>query len=136
MNYTRNRGFTLIELMIVVVIVGILGAIAYPSYKEHVVKGRRAAAQGYMLSLASREEQMLLDNRAYRGAADNAALAVPGLISVPNDVAAHYNFSVAVDNAATPPTFLITAVPFSSMMMADGNLTLNSVGVKGPAGKW
>ena len=135
-----DRGFTLMELMIVVAIVAILASIAYPSYRNQVVKGNRAAAQGYMMSLSSREEQIMLDNRAYKAAADNAAIAgVSGLISVPAEVSKHYLLKIESPNPGTPalPSYLITATPIGGGIQAnDGNLTLDSTGMKSPAGKW
>ena len=131
----RQNGFTLMELMIVVVIVGILAAIAYPSYRNQVVKGNRAAAQSYMMSLAGREEQIMLDKRAYLAAANTAALSSAGLIPAPAEVTKFYDLKIDVVPAATPPTFLITATPKAGTMQAsDGNLTLSSDGSK--TGKW
>lgn len=64
-NSLRNRGFTLIEVMIVLGIVAILAVVAFPSYQEHVRKGRRAAAQSHLMDVAQRQQQYLLDARAY-----------------------------------------------------------------------
>src|SRR5512139_668028 len=134
MKAARQRGFTLIELMIVVAIVAILAAIAYPSYTQYVLRGHRAAAQSEMMDIANREQQFLLSNRSY---ADTAALTASGY-ALPAAVAAKYNYAVAVNNAATPPTFTITFTPTGSQA-SDGTLFLNSVGLKtrgGDATKW
>ena len=50
-GYQLNNGFTLIELLIAVAIVGILSAIAYPSYQQHVMKTKRAEAQAQLMEL-------------------------------------------------------------------------------------
>ena len=137
-----DRGFTLIEVMIVVVIVAILASIAYPSYRNQVIKGNRAAAQGYMMSLASREEQIMLDKRSYPTALTNVALAdSAGLIrfSVPAEVSTRYDLKIESPNPVTlvVPSYLITATPIAGGIQAtDGNLTLDSTGQKLPAGKW
>ena len=122
--------------MIVVVIVAILGSIAYPSYRNYVIRSNRSAAQSHMMALAAREEQIMLDRRQYVGAANNAAIAATtGLIAVPGPVSDYYQISIAVNNAATPPSFLITAAPIAGKMQAgDGNQMLSSDGTK--TGKW
>ncbi len=124
----RSRGFTLLEMLIVVVIVGVLAAIAYPSYQEQLRKGRRGSAQSYMMDLAQREQQYLLDKRSY---ASNATLNT----TPPSDVATFYTILITPDNAATPPSFTISAAPLGPQI-PDGTLTINNLGVKTPSDKW
>lgn len=125
-----HKGFTLIELMISVAIIGILAAIAMPNYTEYVKKGNRRAAQSQMMEIANLEQQFLLADRTY---ANKAALVASGYTS-PAQVS-KYNYDITVDNAATPPSFTITFTATGSQV-SDGDLTLNNAGVKTPAGKW
>ena len=124
-----KKGFSLIELLVAVAIIGILATVAIPSYQSYVVKGNRAAAQSFMMDLANREKQYMLDARTY---ADFNTLGV----SAPADVDKHY--TIAIVPVATPPSFTITATATSSQQISDGSLplTLNDQGVKTPAAKW
>ncbi len=71
----KQIGFTLIELMIVVAIISILAAVAYPSYVNQTKKARRSDAQQLMLDISNREEQYLLDVRAYTNNPTNMSVA-------------------------------------------------------------
>ena len=117
--------------MIAVAIVAILAAIALPNYSSYVVRGKRSAAQSQMMDIANREQQFLLADRSY---ADQTKLESSGY-SLPTDVSANYGYSIAVDNAATPPTFTITFTP-AGAQSSDGAISLSSEGVKTPASKW
>ena len=119
----RQSGFTLVELMIVVIVVAVLAAIAIPSYRDSVRKGNRRAAQAVMMDIANRERQYFLANREY---ADHTSLNY----SLPEDVAGKYTFTITPD-AGPPPSFQIdfTAV---GAQADDGNLSLTSDGEKGP----
>lgn len=119
----RNHGFTLIELMIVVAVIGILAAIAYPSYVESVRKSNRADAKSTMLQVANQEERYYTENNVYGSIVDIGNVASP----VPSQSGRH-NITVATANANT--TYTITATP----VVADptcGNLTMTNTGVTG-----
>lgn len=118
------RGFTLIEVMIVVAVVAILSAIAYPSYQEYVRRSHRSAAQAFMLDVAARQQQRLIDMRSY--AADLATLRV----APPADVASRYDFAIALV-AGPPPGFGLTAAPKGGQAQDKcGTLSLNNTGSK------
>lgn len=123
---TKNRGFTLIELMIAVAIVGILVAIAYPSYTNSLIKGNRANAKAFLLDVAQKQQQFLLDNRAYATAAE---LTGAGLV-VPKEVTNFYTWTVTID-AGPPPGFQARVTPIAGgRQAADGWFEVNNAGAK------
>jgi len=133
MARNRTRGFTLLEVMIVVVIVGVLAAIALPAYQSQVRKSNRSAAQRYMMDVANREEQYLGSMRSYTSAVDSTGLS----LAAPAELSSLYTFAIDVNNACCGPTpnWRITATAASSQL-TDGNLTLDSRGTKTPTDKW
>jgi type IV pilus assembly protein PilE len=100
---TRGRGFTLIELLITIVVIAILTTLAFPSYREHVRKTRRAEAQAFLMAAAAKQQQFLVDTRAF---ATREALAMP----TPPSVEAAYVIDMPAP-AANPPSFQLTATP-------------------------
>lgn len=139
----RQAGVTLIELMVVVVVIGILAGIGFPSYQNHVRKGNRSAAQQVMLEIASRQEQYLLDARNYNatlGGSTGLNLSPQGwdcTTTVTKCSNAFYDITASVTAAAagTPPAYTITATAKGNQT-SDGNLTLNNTGQKTPAANW
>ena len=99
-----GKGFTLIELMITVAMVAILVTVALPSYRDHMRTSRRAEAQAFLMALAARQQQFLIDTRGYAGALGTIALATPA------NVEAAYDIAVAA-TVGPPPTFLVSATP-------------------------
>ena len=127
---SRGRGFTLIEVMIVLVVVAILAAIALPSYRDQLRKSARAEAQAFLTDMASRQQQYLVDKRRY--AASVAALGMAPPASVGGA------FAVAVVAAAgPPPTFVITATASGDQAKdACALMTIDSAGNRTPAKCW
>lgn len=125
----KSAGFTLTELLIVIVIAAILASIAIPSYREAVRRSDRRAAQAAMMEIANRERQYFVANRVF---ADEDELG----FTLPTELAGKYTFAIDTTVAAgDPPAFTITFTAVGPQA-ADGNLTLNSAGVKTPAAKW
>ena len=102
----KNRGFTLIEILIVLVIIGILAAIAVPAYNSQLRKGTRAAAQAVMADMANKELFYLQTQRQYTSLYTDLGIAV-----LPSEVDNFYTITITPDNTATPPTFAIKATP-------------------------
>ena len=140
----RYRGFTLVELMIVSLIVAVLAAIALPAYQESVRKTRRADAQGMMMELVQRMESFYAQNRCYSnaddltttGICDGAAVAVPtALAQSPKDGATKY-YNLSLTNLAAT-TFTVNAAPIAGSAQTNdkcGTLTLNQDRGKGVSG--
>lgn len=132
------RGFTVVEMLIVMAVIGILAAIGYPSYQNHLRKGARAAAQVEMMKIADRQAQYLLDARTY--AVGSGALTALN-ISLPADVTSKYTVTVTAadgtDTPSVPPTFTVKATPVSGgAQVQDGELILTHTGTKTRAGSY
>jgi type IV pilus assembly protein PilE len=133
---TGARGFTLMEVIVVVTMLAILAAIAIPNYSEYIRRGHRAAAQEYLISLASRQVQFYLDRRAF-AESDVCPPVAPATTCLnatpPAELANRY--TVAIAAAAGPPAaFTITATPTGSQTGERcGNLTIDQTGARGAA---
>lgn len=123
-------GFTLVEMLITIVVMAILASIAYPSYSAHLRKARRAEAQQVLMDAALRQQQILLDTKAY-------ALDLAGTgATVPAAVARFYTISVT-RGTGTVPTFTATAVPQGSQAQDScGTLTVDQANVRTPGNCW
>lgn len=127
-----EQGFTLIELMIVIAIIGILASIALPAYQDSVTKSRRADAQGALMGFANAMERHFTTNSSYLGAAGTQATPAdngnPWIFSTVSPVdggTASYNLTVT----STANTFTLTATP-TGPQLGDGIMTISSVGVR------
>jgi type IV pilus assembly protein PilE len=125
-----QRGFTLVEVMIVVAIVAILAAIAYPSYVESVRKSRRAEARAQLLEAAQYMQRFYSQNDSFKRAVGAGSdMTLPGeLRTVPRQGAQTYAIDIAADSL-TPSSFSLDAVPTGSMKGDRcGTLQLDNIG--------
>ncbi len=82
----RQRGFTLMEIMIVVAIVGILASVAFPAYKAYVDRAKRSEGKAFLMEIAARQERYYFDNNSYASDAKNLGYAT----SAPQSDQSHY----------------------------------------------
>lgn len=132
MGIRHARGFTLIELMITVAIVGILAAVALPSYRESIAKGRRAEVRTILLENSQWMERFFSENFRYdqntAGTAVNTVM--PSNLKVsPRDTGGAY--TIAATATATGYTLTATRVAGGSMASDRcGDFTISNLGVK------
>ena len=126
----KQRGFTLIEMMIVVTVVAILAAIAVPTYSDQMRKSARAEAQSFMTTAATQQQQFLLNRRSY---ADS--LSALGT-SAPAGLATKYTFTLTAPDV-TPPTFSLTATAIGAQVRDRcPTLLLDNLGNRTPDTCW
>lgn len=125
---TRQAAFTLIELMIVVAIVGILAAVAYPSYLDYIAKARRGDAVSVLMENAQWMERYFTQNNSYLNGAANPVLPI---LEAPKDGTAKY-YDITFSGTNTQTTYTLVATPKGGMASdACGAFTLTEAGVKG-----
>lgn len=131
------KGFTMIELMVVIAVLGILLAIAVPNYMDYVTRARRAEAQSDMLQIRLGMEKWRANKASYRSDATASSVGVATTNTPANAGFAgtntYYTYSI---NPAGDNTYTINAVPQGTQLARDttcGTLTLNQSGAKTPA---
>lgn len=117
-----GRGYTLVELLVVVAIIGILTTVAYPAYQTYVIRGNRSQAQQFLLDIAQREEQFRLDQGRYTDVLGDLGSTVP-------DPVAKYYSPPALYKTDTRPFFVAELAPLATAVQKnDGRLIINSRG--------
>lgn len=134
----NTKGFTLIELMMTVAIIGILAGIAYPSYQDSVRKSRRADVKGVVLGLANAMERRFTETNSYcdAGGADGADscgagtndTGTPSIYPIPPETSNFYKVTIS---QVTDSSYTLSAVP-TGIQTNDkcGTLTLTHTGAK------
>ena len=137
----RQRGVTLMELMIVVAIISMVAAFAYPSYTQFVTRSKRTAATATLMQVADRQQQYFMDNKRYAAsltslgyATDSIMIDEEGQIVTAGSDDRVYNVSISASNFVT---YELTAAPQLTQAKKDtdcANLTLDHNGVRGYSG--
>ena len=125
-HFKKTRGFSLLELMITVAIVGILASIAYPSYQESVAKSRRSEAANALFTAAQALERYYSTNGRYTTTAGGSTLPAVFPTKVPENGAAYFNIA---STAASANAFTLKATR-AGVMLGDacGNFTVDATG--------
>ncbi|ALN20535.1 type IV pilin protein [Ectopseudomonas mendocina] len=135
-----QRGFTLIELMIAVAIIGVLAAIAYPNYQQYQLKAGRSDGHAKLTQIMQAQERFYSQNQSYTANLGAGGLAFPGIAANAPIVSDEGRYSIAAQACAagTPLTrcvrLVATAVGPQAADAQCGNLGLNSQGIKTETG--
>jgi type IV pilus assembly protein PilE len=126
------RGFTLVEVMIVMAIIAVLMAIGYPSYTNYVIRSHRSAAQQELLNLAAVQEKIYLNSSAYSSSiTDDYTGQADGGLGKTGGTTDDEFYELSVVVPAGGQSFTLTATPATGTMQEDdGVLTINSSGVR------
>lgn len=128
------RGFNLIELIIVVAIVSILAAVAFPSYQDSVRKSNRTDGQSALLEMISRMERYFYNENTYTTNLTKLGYSSAAMVASPEG---HYELSVLTATVNCPIATCVTVQATAINAQApDGNLTIDSLGQKRPLNKW
>lgn len=126
----RERGFTLIELIITVAIVAILAAVAFPSYTRYLVRASRESAQTELLQLANLQEKIYLNSNSYTASVTGAYNGKSdGGLGRTSGKTSDSKYSLALTPAAPGQSYTLTATPVAGTPQAtDGAISIDSTG--------
>jgi type IV pilus assembly protein PilE len=133
-SLTRMAGFTLMELMIVVAVIGVLAGIAYPSYSNYVLRANRSEAQAMLNDAAARQERYYAQNYAYiTTTADLGKLGMRNTTGTGSSTAVKSDTGKYALSVGSTNTYTLTATPQGAQTgdTKCGNLTLDAAGTKG-----
>lgn len=125
-----SQGFTLIEMMITVAIIGILAAVAYPTYDEHVKRGNRSEGMALLNDAAARQERYFAQNNVYITATTDADIAKLGI----SKKSPTSKYTLSLGSVANDGGYTLTVTPTLSDPKC-GNLVFNAIGNRGAATK-
>lgn len=128
-SHQRSAGFTLIELMITVAIIGILVAIALPSYQQYIARGHRASAKTVLLEAGQFMERFRSVNFRYPDGTTTGETLPTNLAASPREGTARY--VIAIDTTVPNTAFKLTATPSGWTDDTCNVLSLTNLGVKG-----
>lgn len=130
----RKSGFTLIEMMVTLVIIGIVTAIAYPSYRDNVRRGNRADARAMLMEDAQFMERFFNENNAYNLSVGGSSPTLPRTVSPAGATGSRVNYNITL-SAVTASSFTLQAAPVNAMATDNcKTLTLTNLGQKSTSG--
>ena len=128
------KGYSLIELMVIVSVLAIIGAIAVPSYRTYMQRAQRADATAALLALRSAQEKFFLQNSRYVTSVADMTAAKPAGLGL-SAVSEHGHYNITIAPGATPNSYVATATATGGQTADDAcqNFTINESGVRGSA---